>query len=303
MSDDHRLAAPFHAGELAAQSLAARSAGADARSLPASVPIRDRMPEQHRAFFAQLPFVCLALADADGWPLATLLEGRPGFATAPDPQRLAIGALPAPGDPARSRMLAGSPAGLLGIELATRRRNRANGVVAAVHADGFDLAVHQSFGNCPRYIHQRDLVPAARTPGPALAFDSDLPAAAGDLIARCTTLFVASSSGRRIAGVAAGLDISHRGGPAGFVRRDGRVLTIPDYAGNGYFNTFGNFLAEPRAAIVMADFATGDVLQLQGRAVVDWEAEERSWRFEIVRGVWRPGAFGLTEGDAGPATA
>ncbi|MFS2020511.1 pyridoxamine 5'-phosphate oxidase family protein, partial [Massilia sp. CT11-108] len=101
---------------------------------------------------------------------------------------------------------------------------------------------------------------------------------------------------------AAGLDVSHRGGPAGFARLDGDVLAVPDYAGNRYFNTLGNFLAEPRAAIVVADFATGDVLQLQGVVEVDWEAAEpertppveRTWRFRIVRGWLRPGAFGLT---------
>jgi predicted pyridoxine 5'-phosphate oxidase superfamily flavin-nucleotide-binding protein len=299
MSDDHRLAVPFHAGELAAQALAARAAGDGARPLPATVPIRDRMPDQHRAFFAQLPFVCLALPDADGWPWATLLAGQPGFAAAPDASRLTIAALPAADDPARQAIAAGVPAGLLGIDLGTRRRNRANGVVTAAGGTGFEVAIHQSFGNCPRYIHQRSLAPAERAPGPALRFEASLPDAARALVAGATTLFVASTSGSRIAGEAAGLDISHRGGPAGFVAVDGAVLRIPDYAGNGYFNTLGNFVADPRAAIVMADFASGDVLQLQGRATVDWEAETRSWRFAVVRGVWRPGALPLSEADPG----
>jgi hypothetical protein len=81
------------------------------------------------------------------------------------------------------------------------------------------------------------------------------------------------------------------------------VLSVPDYAGNRYFNTIGNFVAEPRAAIVLADVATGDVLQLQGVVDVDWTASEpdrvppveRVWRFRIVRGWLRPGAFGLAE--------
>jgi predicted pyridoxine 5'-phosphate oxidase superfamily flavin-nucleotide-binding protein len=292
MSDDHRLHTPFHAGELAAQAKAG-----SARPLPASVPIRDRMPDQHRAFFAGLPFVCLAVADADGWPIATLLEGAPGFVSTPDATRLAVAALPGADDPARGRVLAGSQAGLLGIDLATRRRNRVNGIVAAVSGTGFDVAVRQSFGNCPRYIAQRELVPAMRTPGPALAFGSSLPDAARELVARSTTLFVASASGTGVEGAATGLDISHRGGPAGFVDvamgPDGTVLRMPDYAGNGYFNTFGNFLTEPRAAIVLADAVSGDLLQLQGLAQVDWDGPERSWRFRIVRGTWRPRAFGL----------
>jgi hypothetical protein len=123
------------------------------------------------------------------------------------------------------------------------------------------------------------------------------------MLAAATTLFVASASGAGAQGPAAGLDISHRGGPAGFARLDGDVLTVPDFAGNRYFNTLGNFVAEPRAAIVLADVATGDMLQLQGRVDVDWTAAdpdhvppvERVWRFRIERGWLRPGAFGLAE--------
>jgi hypothetical protein len=123
------------------------------------------------------------------------------------------------------------------------------------------------------------------------------------MLAASTTLFVASSSGADAHGAARGLDISHRGGPAGFARLDGNVLAVPDYAGNRYFNTLGNFVSEPRAAIVLADAASGDVLQLQGIVDVDWTAAEpervppveRVWRFTIVRGWLRPGAFGLAE--------
>jgi predicted pyridoxine 5'-phosphate oxidase superfamily flavin-nucleotide-binding protein len=192
---------------------------------------------------------------------------------------------------------------MLGIDLGTRRRNRLNGVLAQVGEAGFAVDVAQSFGNCPRYIHVRSLVPVDRTPGPATTFGADVPARARELLAAATTLFVASASGAGAHGAAAGLDISHRGGPAGFARLDGDVLSVPDYAGNRYFNTIGNFVAEPRAAIALADVATGDVLQLQGVVDVDWTAAEpdrvppveRVWRFRIVRGWLRPGAFGLAE--------
>jgi hypothetical protein len=287
------IATPFHAGELQAQRLAG--------SAPAAAPIRARMPEQHRAFFPLLPFVCVAVADADGWPLATLVQGTPGFVTAPDPARLEVAAMPPLDDPVRGRLLEGAPAGLLGIDLATRRRNRLNGIVAQVRADGFAVDVVQSFGNCPRYIGVRALVPAARTPGPVTAFGPMLPARARELLAASGTLFVASASGAAAQGSAAGLDISHRGGPPGFARLDGEVLTVPDYNGNRYFNTLGNFIAEPRAAIVLADFVSGDLLQLQGVVDIDWSAAdpnqsppvERVWRFRITRGLLREGAFGL----------
>lgn len=291
--DGDRIPMPFHKGELIAQALA----GVD----PFNAPIRNRMPDQHRTFFPLLPFLAVAVADAAGWPLATLVQGPPGFASSPDPARLDVAALPAPDDPVRARLVAGAPVGMLGIDLGTRRRNRLNGVVSALGDTGFAVDVVQSFGNCPRYIHVRALQPVERTPGPVSAFDTGLPARARAMLAETPTLFVASASGADAHDGAAGLDISHRGGPAGFARLDGDVLVVPDYAGNRYFNTLGNFLAEPRAAIVVADFATGDVLQLQGVVDVDWEAAEpervppveRTWRFRIVRGWLRPGAFGL----------
>jgi len=293
--DGDRIPVPFHKGELIAQALA----GVD----PFNAPIRNRMPDQHRTFFPLLPFVCVAVADDEGWPLATLVQGPPGFAASPDPARLDVAALPSPGDPVRARLVAGAPVGMLGIDLATRRRNRLNGVLAQVGEGGFAVDVAQSFGNCPRYIHVRSLQPVERTPGLVTAFEADLPARARAMLAETPTLFVASSSGADAQAGAAGLDISHRGGPAGFVRLDGDVLVVPDYAGNRYFNTLGNFLAEPRGALVVVDFATGDVLQLQGVVDVDWEAAdaeqgppvERTWRFKVVRGWLRMGVFGLAD--------
>ena len=293
--DGDRIPMPFHDGELRAQALA----GVE----PFSPPIRNRMPDQHRTFFPLLPFVCVAVQDADGWPLATLVQGPPGFASSPDPARLDVAALPTACDPVRARLLAGAPVGMLGIDLGTRRRNRLNGIVARVDDVGFAVDVVQSFGNCPRYIHVRSLVPVERTRGPVTMFRTNVPDRARAMLAEATTLFVASASGAGRQGPAAGLDISHRGGPAGFARLDGDVLTVPEFAGNRYFNTLGNFIAEPRAAIVLADVATGDMLQLQGRVDVDWTAAdpdrvppvERAWRFRIERGWLRPGAFGLAE--------
>jgi hypothetical protein len=71
-------------------------------------------------------------------------------------------------------------------------------------------------------------------------------------------------------------------------------LTIPDFRGNRYFNTLGNLLAEPRASLLFVDFDSGDLLQLQGTAEVEWNTTEsaqfagaeRLWRFRVVRG-WR----------------
>ena len=293
--DDHRIPAPFHSGELRAQQLAGGG--------PAGAPIRSQMPDQHRQFFPLLPFVCVAVADADGWPLATLLHGEPGFASSPAPGQLRIAALPDPGDPAGSHFHEGADIGILGIDLGTRRRNRENGVIAQVDGAGLLVDVHQSFGNCPKYIHVRQLTSVARERGGVEAFGAELPPDAVRLVAACETMFVASASGSTAQAQARGLDISHRGGAAGFLRLGGNVLTVPDYPGNRYFNTLGNLLLEPRAALVMVDFASGTMLQLQGLAEVAWDANgasndpqaQRAWSFRIVRGWLRHAALPLGE--------
>lgn len=294
--NDFRIPEPFHAGELRAQQLAGGG--------PAGAPIRSQMPEQHRQFFPLLPFVCVAVADDSGWPIATLLHGEPGFVSSPEPGRLYIAALPDRDDPASAHL--GSPGagvGVLGIDLGTRRRNRENGRIAHADGNGLLVDVHQSFGNCPKYIHVRQLSRVERRPGQVERFGGDLPEDAVKLIDACETMFVATSSGPSPDHQVGGLDISHRGGEAGFLRLDGKVLNVPDYPGNRYFNTLGNLLLEPRAALVMVDFDSGDVLQLQGRAEVRWQLDppvedmraEREWAFIVECGWLRRAAFPLEQ--------
>ncbi|HEY6179815.1 MAG TPA: pyridoxamine 5'-phosphate oxidase family protein, partial [Kofleriaceae bacterium] len=111
-------------------------------------------------------------------------------------------------------------------------------------------------------------------------------------IARADTFFVATAA--RTGEPTGGVDISHRGGPPGFVRVVGDTLTIPDYPGNRYFNTLGNLVSEPRAALVFVDFARGDLLHVQGPTEIDWhgpdvhtlDGAERLWRVHVERG-WR----------------
>ncbi len=47
--------------------------------------IRPFMPDQHRDFFALLPYFFIATTDDGGWPVATVLTGQPGFIQSPDP--------------------------------------------------------------------------------------------------------------------------------------------------------------------------------------------------------------------------
>ncbi|MBX5022701.1 pyridoxamine 5'-phosphate oxidase family protein [Rhizobium lentis] len=284
-------ASPWHEGELAMQ----RSIGVVERmDGPGRNFIRKAMPEQHRAFFPMLPFVVLGAVDARGDVWATVRAGRPGFMSSPVPEALDVELRRDPDDPADAGMEDGDAIALLGIQLETRRRNRLNGVIRRTDAEAFRLRVDQSFGNCPQYIQPRSA---------AFVRDPDMPTTirplhsvnlddrARRMVESADTIFVASyvdRDGERQ------VDISHRGGDAGFVRVSAEgVLTIPDFPGNRFFNTLGNLLVNPKAGLVFVDFEAGDLLQMTGKAEVlldspeisAFQRAERLWRFtpeEIV---------------------
>ncbi|MFL5392623.1 MAG: pyridoxamine 5'-phosphate oxidase family protein [Myxococcales bacterium] len=277
---------PFHPGEREAQARAGGGAQGGG--------IRDFLTEQHRAFFSMLPFVAIASLER-GWPSATLLDGEPGFVSAPDPYTLRISAALDPDDPAHRPLVAGRPAGVLGIDFATRRRNRANGVLSASGPDGLVLDVRQSFGNCPKYIDLRQIRHAPAGGRPAIEPLRSLGAPEREAISGADVFFVASAA--HVEEAEGGVDISHRGGHRGFVRVDGEVLTVPDFTGNRYFNTLGNLLANPRAALVFVDFERGDLLHLRGTTEIVWNGPdvaafvgaERLWRFRVEDGFWKRG--------------
>lgn len=284
----------FHAGERAVQA----RVGVEGRmeQLGPRV-IRDFMPEQHRAFFEQLPFLIAGTVDADGQPWASVLAQPPGFIRSPDPWHLRVAAQPLQGDPLKHTLAEGAAIGLLGIEPHTRRRNRMNGVVRDVGTSGFTVELSQSFGNCPKYIQAREPV-YVQTVGASVATAAvhearELDDAARRMIAMADTLFIATAyAGDSVeAGRAAGVDVSHRGGKPGFVRvsEDG-TLTMPDYAGNFFFNTLGNIAVHPRAGLLLIDFENGDLLYLAVAAEIVWdgpdvaavEGAQRLLRFRLL---------------------
>lgn len=289
---------PWHAGE---QQLQAHAGVAQRMADMGRRVIRDHMPEQHRAFYRQLPFVLLGTVDAEGRPWASVLEGPVGFAHSPDPRLLRLDALPQAGDPAAAALTDGAAVGLLGIELHSRRRNRLNGQVVARDGHGLGIAVEQTFGNCPQYIQLRQYETVATTTPPAAPVEhlAQLDDAARQVIASADTFFVASyvtlADGHRT------VDVSHRGGQTGFVRVRGNRLSIPDFAGNLHFNTLGNLLLNPQAGLLFIDFASGDILQLSGRTELTLEGEEirafqgaeRLWHLEVEQVIRRPAALAL----------
>lgn len=301
-------ASPFHEGEQHLQSLAGVRERMESVGLKV---IRDHMPDQHRDFFAQLPFIVVGGLDEVGHPWASLMVGPPGFMHSPDPQVLRLDGHLLPGDPLQATWQAGAPVGLLGIEPHTRRRNRMNGTLASVDGTGATVAVRQSFGNCPKYIQPRRAVwrpdeAVQDEAAPVLLREgARLSARALAMVAQADTFFIASASARARLGAQGagpthgeGVDVSHRGGPAGFVHiahddEGATWLTVPDYTGNFMFNTLGNIVSHPQVGLLFIDFASGALLWLQGLAQVEhdspdqalYEGAQRLLRIRITQGL------------------
>lgn len=289
--DQFRDGSPFHPGERAIQQ---RVGVRDKMEAVARRVLRNFMPDQHREFFAMLPFLVLGTVDDAGWPAASIVVGAPGFVSAPYATTLRIRALPLPSDAATANLKPGGDIGIVGIDFATRRRNRANGTVTAIDDGGFEVRVMQSFGNCPKYIQARDWRTAtADERGPLRVEEGEaLGAPERAMIAAADTFFIASAAAGDEPGH--GVDASHRGGLPGFVGvADGRTLSVPDYSGNLYFNTLGNLLLNPRCGLLFLDFATGATLRVAAEAEIVWEGPEvaavagaqRLVRFHVAR--WR----------------
>ncbi|MBL0843139.1 pyridoxamine 5'-phosphate oxidase family protein [Pseudomonas mediterranea] len=287
---------PWHEGELTLQRAVGAvdmMVGVGQRQLA-----RSWMPDQHREFYAQLPFVVLGAVDRQGDAWATIRTGQPGFMNSPTPERLHISLPPQPDDPAQDGMQQSDAIGMLGIELHTRRRNRMNGNVLRQSDEGIEIAVTQAYGNCPRYINLRQYAFVDEAAGAVLELTSADPQVRR-MVTAADSFYVATYVVRDGQNQ---VDASHRGGKPGFVRmeEDG-ALTIPDFSGNLFFNTLGNILLNPRAGLVFIDFQSGDLLQMSGSAevlldspeIAAFQGAERLWRFKPQRIVYRQAAIPL----------
>lgn len=292
MADD-----PFHEGEREIQS---RLGVRDRLSRIGPRAIRPFMPDQHRAFFEQIPLIYVGAEDADGTLWASVRTGSPGFISSPDPNTLIIDGAAPPGDPFDAHLSAGKSTGLLGLIFQTRRRNRMNGVIAQRQDNRLTINVTQSFGNCPKYIQQRAVESTSDTAQDNEVIQADrLDQGAKDLLEACDTFFIASRYSEDVNQPPA-IDVSHRGGKPGFIQIESESRLIwPDYAGNLFFNTLGNLIKDPAAGILVPDFAGGQLLWLSGKAeivfddprIAELPGAERLVRFEVEKTVRATHAF------------
>jgi hypothetical protein len=250
----------FHAGELDVQRRAGVRPGG---------PHRSRMLEPVElsagiaGFLAERTFAALTARDQDGRLWITAVGGPRRVPRATSLSTLEIRTAPAEGDPLHGLPAAQSvgmvwwsspPAAASGSTAPSPARTRTAG-----HRGRSGLRqlppVHPAAG--PRPAPQQHVESGAcGTPRPSPA---DI-----ELIRAADTFFLGTTHPER------GSDASHRGGPPGFVRVEGDQLWWPDYPGNNMFNSFGNLAADPEAALLFLDFATGHALQLSGTAQIEW---------------------------------
>ncbi|KAL4458927.1 hypothetical protein ABPG75_013792 [Micractinium tetrahymenae] len=323
----HALAPyPFHAGEQEMQMKA--GSWQEVESMGRRM-IKPAVNAVQGDLLRQLPLLLVTGSDAAGRTWASALVGSPGFVSvAPDPSVLRISSARLLGDGALT-LLPGQQVGCLGILLSSRRRVRVNGTLQGVERGPGGLLelrvrVEQAYGNCPKYIQKRTLEPdAARqarlesggTPA-AERGSGALGAAQQAVVAASDTFFIASSSGPPpppsgggskhstgslpAAAEAYGYDISHRGGPPGFVQVEdgGRALRWGDFEGNYMFMTLGNLLLNPACALLFLDFQSGDALLLRGEAEVlhkdrQLPGAQRAVRFVVDEWMHLPAALPL----------
>jgi uncharacterized protein len=269
--------------------------------------MRSSLPEQHQEFFPQLPFLIIGSLDPGGQPSASLLAGPPSFVFSPDPGSLRILALPSGGSALSLNLRIGAPLGLLGIQAHTRRRNRVNGRVSKLDGSGFCIDVDQSFGNCPKYIHAREAFYVGVARPPVAELSTQLDARARALITAADTFYLASAHPDALGSRARsqGVDVSHRGGPPGFVHlRGDSILVVPDFRGNNFFNTLGNLQLNARAGLLFMDRARGDLLELEASTELVTHPEPlagpsatgRSLHFHVQRSRFLPAASALRFG-------
>ncbi len=256
----------FHEGEIAVQERVGERAVARKNGRLVGAVI----PEGARPFLSRQRMI--AVAHGDLW--ATIVFGDPGFVSTEDGQIVSF----------EHGLAENDPIGLLAIDFESRKRLRINGVALAENR----VRVREAYPNCPKYIQRRrwfEGQPLDR--GPAESGTS-LDAVRASSIRRTDTMFVASRHPLR------GMDVSHRGGNPGFVHVHDNTLTVPDYPGNGMFNTLGNFEIDRTAGIAVMDFETGRTLQMSGTVDVSFIADDprhptggtgRYWRFHVR--AWR----------------
>lgn len=279
----------FHSGELAAQD----KAGTRGIAAELSVGKSDSLnfSANHDAFLAAQSFAVISSVDMDsGRVWVTPLFAKEGDLSAVSESEISLSVDCIPEGDVLRNVASKAPLSLLGIDLNRRIRHRISGYAIAPSnkADTrLHFQVNEYSPNCPKYINRRELVPDTDNPDSVVKHAirherSTLTESDKAFIQSMDTLWIGSYAPE------AGADCNHRGGKPGFIRvTSPTTIEWPEYRGNGMFFTSGNLESYDRAGVTFVDFETGSMIQMTGRAVVDWnydgqyEGATRLMKFDI----------------------
>ncbi len=281
----------FHSGELTAQDKAGtRGAAAE---LAAGKRNSLNFSSNHDAFLAAQSFAVVSSVDLNsGYVWVSPLFGREGDLTAVSENEIVISAACIPNGDVLSTVEPGTPLSLLGIDLNRRIRHRINGnaVISDASVDkSLHFLVKEYSPNCPKYINRREIVYDAHNAYPV---NKSAKRQERTTLTESDQAFIQSMDTLWIGSYAPdiGADSNHRGGRPGFIRvTSSSTIEWPEYRGNGMFFTSGNLESHDRAGVTLVDFETGSMIQMTGRAVVDWqhdgsyEGATRVMKYQIER--------------------
>lgn len=261
----------WHQGELSVQK---RAGTAQKMAEIGPKFIREFMPQQHRDFFQSLSMIYIGYSDSKSETRASLLFGEPGFITSSSETILQINTQYSLNDFNNNHLNVGDRIGLLGIEFISKRRNRLNVIITDINQKNIQVKVLQSYGNCPKYIQPKILVTNPHYDAQSTSSTVSLTQNIRELIINADAFFIASRFDDGQALNNRGGDISHRGGAAGFItiNEKGQLL-VPDYVGNGFFNTLGNLLENPIASLLFCDWQQGHAYQITVSSEILWSEQ------------------------------
>jgi predicted pyridoxine 5'-phosphate oxidase superfamily flavin-nucleotide-binding protein len=136
--------------------------------------VHDRIDDDDRAFIEARDMFFIATVDDDGQPQCSYKGGEPGFVRVLDDRTVSFPVYDGNGMYLTAgNLLVTRKVGLLFIDFEGRRRVRLNGVASVADDDSLladypeaqlivRVAATEVFANCPRYIHQYQLVAHSR---------------------------------------------------------------------------------------------------------------------------------------------
>ncbi len=258
----------FHPGEAEVQ----RESGSDPDLYEqwAAESMHPELSEDEAQFVEARTFSMAASVDASGRPWASpLFACGSSLFTLEGPSVLTIAGLADNGDPLVANIKENGQLGVLFFDPSRRRRAKSMGTAEVLGQGTVRYSLSRNFGLCPKYIHKREHQPASAQPEPTESTSATaLSAQDQTQLAKSDTAFLSSYY------PANGADVTHRGGEPGFIKVVGDArIEMPEYVGNGMFNTLGNLRADQRLALTDIDFTTGRTVQTTGVATVTDEVD------------------------------